>query len=44
MAVTAFSPINAPGYPSKSDAQKKLNLFDEPVIVELSEKYEKTPA
>jgi hypothetical protein len=39
MAVTAFSPINAPGYPSKSDAQKKLSLFDELVIVELSQKY-----
>jgi len=44
MQVTAYAPIGAPGYPNKKDAAKTLNLFEEPVIVELSQKYEKTPA
>jgi hypothetical protein len=44
MAVTAYAPIGAPGYPNKKDTAKTLNLFEEPVIVELSEKYKKTAA
>jgi diketogulonate reductase-like aldo/keto reductase len=44
MAVTAYAPIGAPGYPNKKDSTKTLNLFEEPVIVELSEKYKKTAA
>ena len=44
MAITAYAPIGAPGYPNKKDTTKTLNLFDEQVIVELSQKYQKTPA
>jgi len=44
MAVTAYAPIGAPGFQWKKDSTKTLNLFAEPVIVELSQKYGKTPA
>ena len=44
MAITAYAPIGAPGYPNKKDTAKTLNLFEESVIVELSQKYQKTPA
>ena len=44
MAVTAYAPIGAPGFPNKKDSAKTLNLLEEPVIVELSQKYGKTPA
>ena len=44
MVVTAYAPIGSPGYSGKKDSAKTLNLFEEPVIVELSNKYQKTPA
>jgi diketogulonate reductase-like aldo/keto reductase len=42
--ITAYAPIGAGGYPGKTDETKILSVFEDPVIVELSLKYEKTPA
>ena len=42
--VTAYSPIGASGFEYKSAALKSLNLFTEPQIVLLAEKYGKSPA
>lgn len=42
--VTAYAPIGASGLPVKKDEHKSYNAFEEPLVVELSQKYGKTPA
>mmetsp|Transcript_32589 Transcript_32589/g.49839 ORF Transcript_32589/g.49839 Transcript_32589/m.49839 type:complete len:113 (+) Transcript_32589:620-958(+) len=44
MHVTAYAPIGAGGYPGKREDCQNLNAFEDPTIVELSKKYEKSPA
>ena len=44
VSVTAYAPIGAPGFGLRPDAVKTLDLFNEPIIKELSEKYGKSPA
>jgi hypothetical protein len=34
--ITAYAPIGAGGYQGKTEENKKLSVFEDPVIVELS--------
>jgi len=40
----AYAPIGAPGTAGRAEEHKNLDLFKEKVIVDLSQKYGKTPA
>ena len=42
VTVTAYSPMGAMGNPNKKE--KELKLLEEPVVLELAKKYERTPA
>jgi len=44
ISVTAYAPIGASGWSLRKDEYKNLALLDEPVLVELAKKYNKTPA
>mmetsp|Transcript_10141 Transcript_10141/g.7611 ORF Transcript_10141/g.7611 Transcript_10141/m.7611 type:complete len:103 (+) Transcript_10141:424-732(+) len=42
--VVAYAPLGAAGWSNREDQHKKLDLLSEGVLVELSQKYGKTPA
>ena len=42
--IEAYAPLGANQWPGRAENQKKLNLFEEPVIVQLAEKYGKKPS
>ena len=44
MHVTCYAPIGASGFPAKSNDLKSYNAFEDPLVVELSKKYNKSPA
>ena len=41
--IEAYAPLGSNHWTFKSEEQKKMNLFEEPVILELAKKYEKKP-
>jgi len=44
VSITAYAPIGSPGINFRPDSVKTLDLFVEPIIKELAEKYSKSPA
>jgi diketogulonate reductase-like aldo/keto reductase len=44
MHVTCYAPIGASGFVAKKNDHKSYNAFEDPLVVELSQKYNRTPA